>query len=147
MKRFHGKELKTPDKIIPNTFQKMSLNKATCWLYAQPTIQSHSKLFLNRVEGVNLSCLDVYEVNAECMDGINLGYLFDTPVKRHYSAFNFIIVHSLRADEFSLKVMNDLRTNMELRFKLNNINLYSLGVLGSMVSLGHDINLKETLEF
>lgn len=128
-------------------FQKLLLNKAHCWLYTDKDLHIYAKLFLKKLDIVNLPYLDVYEINAECLDGATVGYLFDTQLKRVKSSFNYIAITPLAKDEFSLSQMKAADTALELRFKIKELNLYSLGVRGSLVTSGYNKNLKESLEF
>ena len=147
MKRFHGKFLNPPSAYIPNTLQKILVGKVYCWIYTEVDLSVYDKLVLSKIETIDMPLLDVYEINVEVMNGITIGYMFDTTARKITSSFNYILLHSLLKDEFSLTSLKEMEVALELRFKIKNINLYSLGVKGSLITLGFSDNVREVLEF
>lgn len=145
--RLNGKVFTPPELYVTETFQRMLFEKKQCVLYTKKDLSVYSACVLRHLEAVQLPFLSVYEINAECVDGITVGYLFEIFSKRISSSYNYFAVTSLKKDELSLSALKKADSCLDLRFKIKGMKLYALDATGVLVTCGFNEDLKETLEF
>lgn len=145
--KLHKKVFTPPELYVTETFQRMLLDKKHCVLYTRKDLSMHSSLVLNYMDYVTIPFISVYEINAECVDGITVGYLFEVHSKKISHSYNFFAVTSLKKDELSLTELKKAKIALDLRFKIKGLKLYALDATGVLVTCGFNEDLKETLEF
>ncbi len=145
--RLHNKVFKPPELYVTETFQRLLMERKQCVLYTKKDLYVYSTLVLKHLDTVSLPFLSLYEINAECLDGINVGYLFEVHTKKISSSYNFFAVTSLKSSELSLGELKRSKMGLDLRFKINGMKLYSLDATGVLITCGFNEELKETLEF
>ncbi len=145
--KLHNKVFSLPELYITETFQRMLIDKKQCVLYTKKDLSMHASLVLNYMEHITIPFLSVYEINAECVDGITVGYLFEVHSKKISHSYNFFAVTSLKKSELSLTEMKKAKIALDLRFKIKGLKLYALDATGVLVTCGFNEDLKEILEF
>lgn len=123
-----------PTSYVQGTLQRVH-HKSPAWVYSDHNLGVYSNLLLNKLDAIQLPLIKVYEILAEHKEGLTVGYLFISTTKRVKSAANFISVCSLAKEDFSLEQLTRNDINLQLRYKLNDISLFSLGVQGALVTL------------
>lgn len=144
--KLQGCKFSKPEIIVKNTFQRMIFNKRRGVLYTQDDLDIYKDLYLNHIEIIALPFLYVYEINAECVDGITVGYFFETLSKRVNGDHNYFVISSLKQSETNKETINKAKISLDLRFKIKNIKLYSLGAEAILVTCGFNDDLKQKLE-
>ena len=91
--------------------------------------------------------LDVYEMRAMTTKGIVVGYLFDPWSKSISHAFNYLCAYSTPYASMKIKDVKSTNSLLQLRYKIKDVFVYSLGVYGSVVTIGYNQSIKEKLEF
>lgn len=145
--KLHSKSFIPPELYVTETFQRMLFDKKHCVLYTKKDLSLHSGLVLNYLEYVTVPFLSIYEINAECVDGITVGYLFEVHSKKISNSYNFFAVTSLKKDELSLSELKKSKIALGLKFKIKGLKLYALDATGVLVTCGFNEDLKEILEF
>lgn len=145
--KLNGKVFIPPQLYVTETFQRMLFEKKQCVLYTKKDLSVYTTCVLKHLEVVQLPFLSVYEINAECIDGITVGYLFEVFSKKISNSYNHFAVTSLKKNELSLSALKKADNCLDLRFKIKGLKLYALDATGVLVTCGFNEDLKETLEF
>ncbi len=144
--KLHGHKLRLPEIIAHNTFQLMRIGKRPGILYTDNDIEVYNSLVLNHMEVISLPFLVAYRVNAECVDGITVGYFFEILSKKIQNEHNYFLVSSLNKSETNIQSARRFKLALDLRFKIHSIKLYSLGAEGILGTCGFSDQVKTTLE-
>lgn len=139
MERFQGKEI--IKAFYPtNTFNKTECDGFRCWFYPTCNVEGFN-LILNRYSEVDLPTMDVYKVHANVITGQVVGFVFDCITKHYNEGPNFLCCYS---GSFSSYKEKDLTSPLKFRYKIKELNLYSIDGRVSMASVPM---YKEELEF
>lgn len=144
--KLHGQKLVLPEVVAYNTFQLMRIGKRSGILFTNNEIEVYEALVLNHMDVISLPFLVAYRVNAECVDGITVGYFFEITSKKIQNEHNYFLVSSLTKSETNLETMRKSKLALDLRFKIHSIKLYSLGAEGVLGTCGFSEDVKQTLE-
>lgn len=147
MKRFHNKRIALPPRVVKGTVQEVRCGKSRFWVYTDNELSHYTEVYGVRIDQIDLPTLDVYELKAQTPKGITVGYLFDSASRQASSAFNYLCVYSSALPDLRLKDLRETQSTVQLKYKLRDLMLYSMGVYGSMVTVGYNQNIKEKLEF
>jgi len=134
-------EIVFPPSYTENTFQEILHQGKRGVFFATQKSFDGSALKLNLVQDLILPFINMYEVNLECNDGLNIGYYFQLLSKNSLVSPNYIVTFnpSRIADKYNDK--------LELKLKMRKLKLFTLGRnAGSLITLGSNQILKEVLE-
>lgn len=147
MKRLHNKRVSLPPRILRQTLQGFRSDGLPLWLYTNKDLTHYNNVFCSKIEMIDLPFLDVYELKAESTKGITVGYCFDSFARNKAYAFNYLCAYSSDFTSLKLKDLKETSSLLQLRYKLRNVFLYSLGSYGSLITVGYSQTIKEKLEF
>lgn len=147
MKRFHNKRLELPSSVVTGTLQSLRQGHVHCWLYTVNDLSPYSDLYCTKIEQIDLPMMDVYEVRALSTKGIVVAYLFDSHAKAISSAFNYVCAYTPQYSDMTINEVKETDSRLQLRYKIKDIFLYSMGIYGSMVTVGFNQKIKDRLEF
>jgi len=136
---------KPPELVVQNTFQKIDNGSKFSVLYALSDLSIYSALYLRSMEVIRLPFVEAYEINAEAIDGVTIGYLFELNSRRVTSAYNYFLISALKKGDLKEDLVK-AKTPLVLRFKIKDIKLYTLGAEGVLATCGYNKILKQTLE-